>query len=195
MSLFSLVLSLFKSPLCFLWGFHHKLLYVLNLLSLLKCYCYIFNLCWWFQHCAFPPPFPLSFLSHSIPPHSSPHPCHGSTSHPLCSPPRFRRRWHPVVQPSSSSNHTLAQGQVRTSLSTSSDLFSLPSQRPIFCVINSAGTAKRPLVGAQWWHLETLTDKHNNWNENQGTSRIFSKASACIIGGFLLHCGSRQVTD
>lgn len=29
-----LILSLFKSSPCFLWGFHHKLLYVLNLLYL-----------------------------------------------------------------------------------------------------------------------------------------------------------------
>lgn len=77
----------------------------------------------------------------------------------------IRLRWHPVVQPSSSS-HTLAQGQVRTSVSTSSDLFSLPSQRPIFCWINSAGRAKKHHVGAHSWHLETLTDKHNNWNKN-----------------------------
>lgn len=111
------------------------------------------------------PPTFISPSSFSLSPSRLPPLSPRSLPLPSC----LRLRWHLVVQPSSSSSSsspTLEQGQVRTSVSTSSDLFSLPSQRPIFCVINSAGIAKTHHVGAHRWNLETVMDKHNNWNKN-----------------------------
>lgn len=102
--------------------------------------------------------------------------------HLLCVPP------HTHTPPQVTSSRAAQQQQSQTGAGSGKNsplrlvhsLLRLSSQWCTFCIINWSGTAWHA-ADTQRWHLETLTDMHENWNKNLGTSRMFSEPAACII--------------